>query len=168
MLNKIDCILYASDFGPDSRKSFRMAVTLADSNNAKLTYMHAIKPLGQTAEMMISGYMTEDQLKVMQLNGVETIRKEINTRIEKFRAEELPADFHLSQGRPQCRIEQGKPVEQILAVAKEINADLIVMGSRTHSTLSQLVIGSTAHQVLMRSDRPVLIVPLSSTETSNT
>ena len=36
MLNNVNCILYASDFGPDSRKGFRMAVTLAHSNDAKL------------------------------------------------------------------------------------------------------------------------------------
>ncbi|MEH6823559.1 MAG: universal stress protein [Motiliproteus sp.] len=167
MLNNINCILYASDFGPDSRKGFRMAVTLADSNDAKLIFMHAIEPLGHTAEMMISGCMTDEQLQVMQSNGMETIRAEINERIEKFRVEELSAGFRLSQGRPQCRIEEGKPVEQILAVAKEIDADMIVMGSRTHSALSQMVVGSTAHKVLFRTDRPVLIVPMADTETNS-
>ncbi|MEH6473531.1 MAG: universal stress protein [Halopseudomonas sp.] len=164
MLKNINCILYASDFGPDSRKAFRMAVAQAHTHDAKLIFMHVIEPLGRTAEMMISGYMTEDQLEVMRSNGIDAIRAEINGRIEKFGAEELPAEFRLAKGRPQCRIEQGQPVERILAAAQEVDADLIVMGSRTHSAFSQMVMGSTAHQVLFRSDRPVLIVPMADTE----
>jgi nucleotide-binding universal stress UspA family protein len=166
MLNNINCILYASDFGPDSRKGFRMAVTLAQTNQARLIFMHAVEPLGHTAEMMINSYMTEEQLETMQSKALDTIREEINGRIKNFSEEELPADYALPHGGPECRIEQGRAVDRILGVAQEVEADLIVMGSRTHSALSQMVVGSTAHQVLFRSDRPVLIVPMADTETN--
>ncbi|PLX61572.1 universal stress protein [Sedimenticola selenatireducens] len=160
MLNELKCILYASYFGSDSRKGFRMAVTLARTNQARLIFMHVIEPLGQRAERLINSYMTEAQFKAQETEGIEIIREEITVRIQKFSAEELPSDYEFSHNPPECRIEQGRPVEQIIRVAKEIDADLIVMGTRTHSALSQILVGSTAHQMLFYSDRPVLVVPM--------
>lgn len=164
MLKKIDCILYASDFGPNMRKGFKMAVGLAQTNQARLVFLHVIEPPGRTAEMILNSYLTGDQLEAMQSKSVAKIEEIINGRIDKFAAEELASDYGLARGRPECRIEEGKPVDRILAVAKDINADLIVMGSRTHSAFSQIVLGSTAHQVLFHSERPVLIVPMTDIE----
>lgn len=44
-------------------------------------------------------------------------------------------------------IEEGDPVEQILACAKREDADLIVLGSRGLSDLKGLLMGSVSHQV---------------------
>lgn len=164
MLNSINCILYASDFGPDSRKGFRMAVNLARTHGARLIFMHVIKPLGKSAEMMINSYLNEGQQQKMETKGVEAIREIIQGRIQTFAKEELNGDYQLSNGGPEYRIEQGNAVEQILAVSEEVRADLIVMGSRTHSAISQVMVGSTAHTLLYRSTRPVLIVPMGDSE----
>jgi nucleotide-binding universal stress UspA family protein len=42
--------------------------------------------------------------------------------------------------------------------AKEVNADVIVMGSRGRGDIAGLLLGSTAHKVIHLSDRPVLVV----------
>lgn len=169
MLKKINCIVYASDFGPNMRKGFQMAVTLAQANQAQLIFLHVMEPIGRTAEMMLNKYVNDEQLDVLHAKSVDKTCEVINARIDRFAAEEgLTSDYGLPQGRPVCRIEQGKPVERILAVAGDVDADLIVMGSRTHSAFSQIVLGSTAHQVLFHSERPVLIVPMTDIETSDT
>mgnify|MGYP002146810237 CR=1 FL=1 len=38
-------------------------------------------------------------------------------------------------------------------------ADVIVMGSRGHSTIGELLLGSVAHKVTMKADIPVMLVP---------
>ena len=81
-------------------------------------------------------------------------------RIEAFCQDELPADFTFPKGKPEARIAVGNVEEEILYVADHINADLIVMGTRTHSNLTKLFLGSSAQKVLQRSKRPVLIAPL--------
>jgi nucleotide-binding universal stress UspA family protein len=47
---------------------------------------------------------------------------------------------------------------EIVSDAKELNADVIVMGSRGRGDIAGLLLGSTAHKVIHLSDRPVLVV----------
>jgi nucleotide-binding universal stress UspA family protein len=48
--------------------------------------------------------------------------------------------------------------EELTALARERQADVIVMGSRGRSDLAGLLLGSTAHKVIYLADRPVLAV----------
>jgi nucleotide-binding universal stress UspA family protein len=52
----------------------------------------------------------------------------------------------------------GHAAREILADAKEHDADVIIMGSRGRGDLSGAVLGSTAHKVIHLTDRPVLVV----------
>lgn len=52
----------------------------------------------------------------------------------------------------------GHAAKEIVAQAKEIGADVIVMGSRGRGDLAGLVLGSTAHKVIHLTDRPVLAI----------
>jgi len=48
--------------------------------------------------------------------------------------------------------------DDILAEAADTNADLIVVGCRARSGLASWLFGSTAHHLIRRADRPVLVV----------
>ena len=50
------------------------------------------------------------------------------------------------------------PAEDLLAIAKERDADLIVIGIRRRSPVGKLVLGSNAQDVLLEADFPVLAV----------
>ena len=50
------------------------------------------------------------------------------------------------------------PSEGILSYAKKINSDLIVMGSKGHSKIEELLIGSNTHKITQASKTPVLVV----------
>jgi nucleotide-binding universal stress UspA family protein len=52
----------------------------------------------------------------------------------------------------------GYAAREIVNDAKELNADVIVMGSRGRGEIAGLLLGSTAHKVIHLSDRPVLVV----------
>ena len=52
----------------------------------------------------------------------------------------------------------GYAAREIINDAGEVNADVIVMGSRGRGDLAGLLLGSTAHKVIHLSDRPVLVV----------
>jgi nucleotide-binding universal stress UspA family protein len=52
----------------------------------------------------------------------------------------------------------GHAAREIVEQAKEHDAGVIVMGSRGHSELESLIVGSTVHKVLHLADRPVLVI----------
>jgi nucleotide-binding universal stress UspA family protein len=54
--------------------------------------------------------------------------------------------------------EIGSPAQLILDSAKTLSADLVVVGVRGRSRLSEVVLGSVSHRVLMHGSRPTLIV----------
>jgi nucleotide-binding universal stress UspA family protein len=52
----------------------------------------------------------------------------------------------------------GHAAREILADAKEHDADVIVMGSRGRNEFAGAILGSTAHKVIHLTDRPVLVI----------
>jgi nucleotide-binding universal stress UspA family protein len=52
----------------------------------------------------------------------------------------------------------GHAASEIVSEARDLGADVIVMGSRGRGDLAGLVLGSTAHKVMHLADRQVLVV----------
>ena len=53
----------------------------------------------------------------------------------------------------------GDPATELLRVAKRVRASMLVLGSRSHSSLADLIVGGTVHKVINRSTIPVMLVP---------
>jgi nucleotide-binding universal stress UspA family protein len=47
----------------------------------------------------------------------------------------------------------------IVAVAQQIDADVIVLGTRGRGGMKSLLLGSVSHAVLQQADRPTLVIP---------
>lgn len=56
-------------------------------------------------------------------------------------------------------LRHGNPVDTLLAIARDTNAGLIVVGRHGSGQRHALLLGSTAHQVAERAECPVLVVP---------
>jgi nucleotide-binding universal stress UspA family protein len=54
---------------------------------------------------------------------------------------------------------EGQPVEAIVARARQLRADLIVMGTHQRRGLSRLLMGSVAEGVVRRAPCPVILAP---------
>ena len=53
----------------------------------------------------------------------------------------------------------GGPAHPIEEIAEEAKADLIVVGTRGHSAIAGLLLGSVTQRLLHIARRPVLVVP---------
>jgi nucleotide-binding universal stress UspA family protein len=53
------------------------------------------------------------------------------------------------------------PAEDLISVAQEVNADLIVIGLRRRSPVGKLILGSNAQRILLDAPCPVLAVKAS-------
>lgn len=60
--------------------------------------------------------------------------------------------------RVSVEVREGNPAEQIVAYAKAHPIDLIVMGTRGHTGLARLLLGSVARRVLVHAPTSVLVV----------
>lgn len=61
----------------------------------------------------------------------------------------------------EARIESSDPRDAVVELARELPADLILIGKRGRNAIKQLLLGSTAEAVCRRARRPVLLVPAS-------
>lgn len=161
MLSDFRKILYVSDLEEGSRPAFRSAVSLCNHYESRITYLHVIESVSATARSVLSNMMEKQDIETFLAEGVGKLREKVQKRLEKFCQQELEGQQKLDLDQVDVRVEEGVPWKMILKVADEIDADVIVMGTRKHSTWGQFIQGSTAAKTLGHSRIPVLVVPLS-------
>jgi nucleotide-binding universal stress UspA family protein len=160
MLPDVKKILYASDIEQGARPAFRAAVSMAKKYDAEITFLHVIEPLSASARNIIKTMMNDAELNEMHDASIENLKNKLVERIQRFCATELDAAETVKEGQIIPRVEEGTADKVILKVADQIDADLIVMGTRTHSSVGQFLLGSTANRVMHHTKKPVLIIPL--------
>jgi nucleotide-binding universal stress UspA family protein len=64
----------------------------------------------------------------------------------------------------ELRSKQAEPATFVLETTDEIDADLICVGGRTRSPVGKVLFGSVAQQIILGSDRPVLVAERSTSE----
>jgi nucleotide-binding universal stress UspA family protein len=161
MLPTYKKILVATDLTPNARQAFKHAVLMAkQSEETKIYLLHAIPQVDTNVRSYVSAIMGEGQLEVLESQHETQAREEISRRLKLFTEEELagrPADLKNIAG---IKVVHGEAVSQILKYAKEIDADVIVMGTHGKGALEHAFLGSVAEKVLRKSKRPVFVVPI--------
>lgn len=160
MIPTVQNILYVSDIGEGSRPAFRMAVSLAEKYNAKITFLHVIEPIPDSVRVTLESTLSADAYSQLQSDGAANLKEIIKDRIKAFCDSELEE----LDTKPSfdSMVVEGVIHKRIIEVADKLQADMVVMGTRTHSATKQFFMGSTANKVMRHSDVPVLVVPLSS------
>ncbi len=154
-LPETNTILYTTSLGKHTRPVFRQAIKLASLNKAKIIMLHVVEPIGEMGHALIENYLPEDLIKKMHDEGIDNIKKTMKDRVIKFYEEELSAlNVGLALDIEQI-VAEGNHVDAIVGAAKQLNADMIVMGS--HNTLGRS--SNTTRQVIKYSGLPVMVVP---------
>lgn len=132
-------ILAGTDFSDLGDKALLRAAKLAVDLGAQLTLVHVV---GE-----------EDAQNAMY--GAHEARQVV----DKLQAAHAKAVGHAEPGLTVgCEVRVGAPAAQLLAVAAEKNADLIVIASNGQKGLSRWLLGSVADAVVRGADRDVLVV----------
>jgi nucleotide-binding universal stress UspA family protein len=139
-------VLVATDFTDGSMPSVRFAAMLVATMKVDATLLHVMQlptaPLASLAAAFGSPWMPPSQGAVAEL-------EELGRSMLDALAEE--------HGFAHVEQVEGTPAEMIVARAHALGVEMIVMGSRGHTALVRLVLGSTAERVIRHSDTSVLI-----------
>ncbi len=161
MLPAIKNILYATDLSDANAPVYRFAMSLAERYGARLTVLHVLEPLTPFARAFVEEQVPREKLDALRDEGMGRVVARIQAEVEEFCRKELADPSQADERIGDIIVEQGQPTDLILKRAKDKAADLIVLGSHGHSTIGEILIGSTAHKVSQRSRVPVLLVPVS-------
>lgn len=155
MSYEIKSILYASDLTPRSPAVFRHAVGLAGKFGAKL---HAITVSLPAIGLPYMDFISEEKFDQIKAAGHNKDEELLRKRISVF--SEAHPEMNVDAVLTSVRAIEGDPAKCILDMAKHVLADVIVMGSRGHTAIGELILGSVAHKVTMKADIPVILVPI--------
>jgi nucleotide-binding universal stress UspA family protein len=72
----------------------------------------------------------------------------------------LAAELAARGVRVRCEVRHGDPTSEIVAVARDVDADLITMTTHGRSGLGRLLFGSVAEAVLRQAELPVFLMRL--------
>jgi nucleotide-binding universal stress UspA family protein len=163
-----DHILVALDSSDLSRDVVREAIALARTIKAKLTLLHVLSSeevMSPTMPLIpVPEYYPSLSATTLELYQEEwqAFQAKSLALLERYRAEAeaagLTADF--------CQ-KMGRPGRTICEVAKEVKADLIVIGRRGHSGLNELLIGSVSNYVVHHAPIAVLVCNLKTKGSEN-
>ena len=158
MLSQVKTILFACDLEDKTQESLSLVMSLAASQNANVIFMHAIEPINHQAQSMINNYLPIEELQALRQEAVNSVRDTMETQIALFydnhkNNNELPE-------KPEYLVVQEDASSAIKHTIETRDIDMVVMNSRTHSKLGQMIIGSTANKVIHQSEVPVLVIPL--------
>ena len=142
-------LLCAVDFSDASLDGVRSALSLAQESGAALTLLHVLEwPWQEPPPPRLEELPFEQGFALAEFRrySEESAKK----RLESF----IPASAPTSGVT--TRLRNGKPYVQILHVAAEERADLIIIGVRGRNPLDVALFGSTTNQVVRRATCPVL------------
>ncbi len=140
-------ILCPVDFGSLTEKAARNAVSIAQKTGASVTLLHVhAVPIYATASGGVAPTPT------MLSDTSDELQRSLDQLKDKLTTGEVELNTRLVMGRDSI-------AGTVLEVAKEIGADLVVMGSHGRSGIARFVLGSVAEQVIRNTDIPVLITP---------
>jgi nucleotide-binding universal stress UspA family protein len=140
-------ILCATDFSEASIRSLDYAMTLAQEADAHLTVMHVVEvtPAPQSD--------VESTLESKMLGAYVAAAADDRAG----RLKDLIPDTVRTYCTVDTKLAIGKAYREILRVASEQSTELIVLGAHGR-VISELLFGSTAHQVVRQARSPVLTI----------
>jgi nucleotide-binding universal stress UspA family protein len=133
-------IVLALDGSDGAKKAIPVAAELAEKGRAKLVLVH------------VTEYLAAKGGEVPK-PGEDEIRNEIKQQTEEISERGIETEVQFADST------LGGPAHAIVDIADRAGGDLIVTGTRGHTSIAGVLLGSVSHRLLHIAKRPVLTVP---------
>jgi nucleotide-binding universal stress UspA family protein len=153
--NKIKKVLIALDYNPTAQKVAEVGFSMAKSMNAEVILLHVItdpvfySTAGYSPIMGFNGYV---DMSPLQLDSVDGLKHASLQYLDKSKQ-------HLGDKTIKTMVKEGDFAEAILKAAKDLNVDIIIMGSHSRRWLEEVLMGSVTEKVLHHTSIPLFIIP---------
>ncbi|HUE87501.1 MAG TPA: universal stress protein [Vicinamibacterales bacterium] len=137
-------ILCPVDFSPPSTRALEYAVSLAKEADARLMVLHVLESYVDAVKLSeVSQFTVPEFEEHRKADAVERLRAMIPANAREWCT-------------PEELVITGKPHREIVRVAADTAADLIVMGVHGRGAVDLMVFGSATNEVLRAASCPVL------------
>jgi universal stress protein A len=142
---KVQKILVPTDYSIPAEKALKYAIPFARQFGATITLVHIVD--GDRYPSFVPMEMERKRI----LQGLSEYAESQMKKLEQRYAPEAP----LSK---KSIVRTGKPYEEIVKVAGQLKADMIIMATHGYTGLKHTLLGSTAERVVRHARCPVLTV----------
>lgn len=146
----INRILIAVEDSPYSDQAMNYGIMLAKSLGSKIILVH-VDEIPIATSYTADPLLNESPAMIPELMHIqEEASKSLFKRLEKQYGNKVKLSTYTRIGRPQ---------DEILLVAEECKADLIILGTHGRTGFDHFISGSVSESVARKSKCPVLIIP---------
>jgi len=142
---KMNKVLIALDYDPTAKKVAKSGYSIASAMGAEVILLHVIQDL----TVYSLSYLNMGPL---QLDSVVELKEASQQFLDKTK-------LFLGDLTIQTVVKEGDFADSIFQTAKELDVDIIVMGSLSKKWLENIVLGSVSQKVMLQSTIPMFIVP---------
>jgi nucleotide-binding universal stress UspA family protein len=153
--NRVKKVLIALDYNPTAQKVAEEGYSVASAMNAEITLLHVISDFvyySSTEYSPIMGFGGFIDMTQLQNESSEGLKTAALSFLDKSRQ-------YLGDKSINILVKEGDFADVILATAKEMKAELIIIGSHSRKWLENLVMGSVTEKVLHHTSIPLCIIP---------
>ena len=142
-------IVYATDLSPASLAAFPHAVDLALKYGAELTILNVLPaPVGVLVP--VGGYIPQAVWDDIEAE----VRAHAGAELDRLRKEAVNGGVRATT----AMIDGGVPHEEIVRAARDLKADMLVLGTHGRTGVTKFFLGSVAARVVATAPCPVLTV----------
>ena len=148
-------ILLATDGSKEADLAAKTASDLAQKTHSELHVVHVfgLAPIGPPVYPEATNLQSverEAEIEELQRTSEQRAREMLEEEVGKVRS----AGSTVAQGH----LIEGRVAPEVVALAEEIGAGLIVLGSRGHGGIRRALMGSVSDSVVRHAHCPVLVV----------
>ncbi len=138
-------VVVAFDFTPSSQHALEHAIEVAPRTPKHVLHVVSI--------LDTRGTLRASRASGMDRDSAEAVQRHVQERVSAVLAGRPPNHMRVF-----VHARGGKPADEILALAAEVGADVIYIGSHGLTGLERLLLGSVSERVVREARCPVMVV----------
>jgi nucleotide-binding universal stress UspA family protein len=153
-------VLIALDNNAGAQRVAATGYELSKALHAHTILMHVTTDIAYYSSLNyspITGFDAFSNLDVEQTNAIDELKRTAQDYLDN-------AKISLGDETIETVLKEGDYAENILQTAKEMKADIIVVGTHSRKGLNKVLLGSVAEKVLHHTTVPLFIIPVKSAD----